>query len=1060
PPASPTYAYRDRAQSTDDPDTSLELNTTVTAPSSDLEDQPLVGHTDDKDDDSEDEPVVGRRMSKPLRVLESDSDEENAGPRKPTGRRRFHVQSTSSPTSSGNNFSQLSPNQPAVRSSSATTPASNVRKSLKLALTLSDDSDNDRAGPVSDEDSGDQIEDAKESPKHTRLTRKKGLNKSEKSEMAKAQQAIVASRTIRMPDTSKRRDPNELFKNYSASAPQAEIDSYPFPPGSRPHKPHSQKPTFGPKMDGKAAMRQKIGGLPRFSLSAPKFEPPTRPSAHQSDPIMGSSQSQGLPTLGSEAKSEEEEDLGGIGQPNALGALMFGASKSKGQSSGGDVFGPNVESDDDLPAASSLVARPKQSAGESDKKRTLAEKKRAALAAQEVSRRLVSDSESDVELEIASQGNKGKVKAEPRILVRPGQERQTSRTQVRDDVTETQVERAGHAVHFGRDAAQIGSSPVRGGGVYEESQFGRVPLSGAASSRTIRPRPTPRKSTGKPNNVTLTQLTRHVAMRAQADGQARQKADEERWKANGGREKVAREGVLKVEDAVRQALRGERDGDDNQAEEDGEDDDEEDDDYRGSASESEEDKENLPASGRARRPHEPVSDFDGSGMDEEADADKENSLELAGMNARSPAPSGAQSPARSPVQSPRQPGQGLSPALSPSGPPGRSPSQLRPHLRVPSSASRSPLSQLEDEHMSAGGTGNAAVTRAPLGELDVELEAEVEDDEEELPRRPKKRAKSGLGRLFDEDESIDRSPSKRLMSPSQRRFGSPSQRLGSPTPRTQLKTARFLSPPSRLRSPLPASGTQNFSQVETQAMLGGLGDVFGFESQAPAPGSKDVKAKESDGGLTQLFANAGATTSSAFAALRADANNVELTQDERSKLLYRPVLGDDELRRDQELFEREDEIMAQPFSPTQRENGTQQWLNERGLWTQTRPPQAHSNSFTSTPLSPTQKGTSSPLPSPPEGEAGRRRIVRRGPIEPEIAPIPKLPSVLDRLMNGAQAAAAKEKKKKKADKSEFILGEAAESDDEYGDFGPRAREEDEGEGEEGEEQHVEGLVDD
>jgi hypothetical protein len=71
-------------------------------------------------------------------------------------------------------------------------------------------------------------------------------------------------------------------------------------------------------------------------------------------------------------------------------------------------------------------------------------------------------------------------------------------------------------------------------------------------------------------------------------------------------------------------------------------------------------------------------------------------------------------------------------------------------------------------------------------------------------------------------------------------------------------------------------------------------------------------------------------TSSAFAALRSDANTIELTQDERSKLLYRPVLRDDELRRDQDLFEREDELMAQPFSPTQREKGTQGWLNDRG----------------------------------------------------------------------------------------------------------------------------------
>ncbi|KAG9088719.1 hypothetical protein FRC06_001907 [Ceratobasidium sp. 370] len=245
-------------------------------------------------------------------------------------------------------------------------------------------------------------------------------------------------------------------------------------------------------------------------------------------------------------------------------------------------------------------------------------------------------------------------------------------------------------------------------------------------------------------------------------------------------------------------------------------------------------------------------------------------------------------------------------------------------------------------------------------------------------------------------------------------------------------------------------------------MLGGLSDVFGFESQGPVVGGgKDTGVEEGDGGLTQLFANAEVATSSAFAALRSDANKVELTQDERSKLLYRPVLRDDELRRDQELFEREDELMAQPFSPTQREKGTQQWLNERGLWTQTRPPQVHSDPFGSTPLPPTQRDTPSPLASPAGSATSRRRIVRRGAIEPENAVVAKLPSVLDRLMGGARDAAAKEKKrKKKLEKSEFVEGEAAESDDEYGDFGPRVRGEDEDEGDEGEEQHVEGLVDD
>ncbi|KAG8679533.1 hypothetical protein FRC08_016928 [Ceratobasidium sp. 394] len=409
--------------------------------------------------------------------------------------------------------------------------------------------------------------------------------------------------------------------------------------------------------------------LPLSAHAAPKVEPPTRPAILQSDPIMGSSQSQGLPTLGSEARSEED-DQGGIGNLNALGAMMFGAPKPKGRSNSGDVFGTDGASDDDLPAANSLFAHRKKSAEEADKKRALAEKKRAALVAQEASRRVASDSESDIELEIASQVKKGKDKAKPRALLRPNQEPQAVKKPAQGDVTESQIERAGHAVHFGRDAAQIGSSPVRGGGVYEESQFGRVLLPGIAPSRSIRPRPTPRKSMGNPNNVSLAQLTKHAARKAQADGQARQKADEERWKASGGKGKVAREGGLKVEDAVRHALQGER-AEGGAGDEDEEEEDEEDEDYRGSASESEgeEDKENLPASGRVRQPHEPVSDFDGSGGDEEADADKENSLELAGMGTRSPAVLGARSPVplneRSPAQSPGQLGRGISPALSP-----------------------------------------------------------------------------------------------------------------------------------------------------------------------------------------------------------------------------------------------------------------------------------------------------------------------------------------------------------------------------------------------------------
>ncbi|KAG8684461.1 hypothetical protein FRC08_013675, partial [Ceratobasidium sp. 394] len=193
PPSSPSHAYRDPAHLTDDPDTSIELNTTVTAPSSDPEDQPILGQADDKEDESDDEPAVRRRMSKPLRVFDSESDEENTGPRRPAGRSnvtRLPIQSTSPPTSPGNGLSQLSLQQPAARSSSATTPASSAQKPLQLAL--SDDSDNDRDGVTRDEDSGDQIEDAKESPKHARPARRKGLNKAEKSEMAKTQQAIIA----------------------------------------------------------------------------------------------------------------------------------------------------------------------------------------------------------------------------------------------------------------------------------------------------------------------------------------------------------------------------------------------------------------------------------------------------------------------------------------------------------------------------------------------------------------------------------------------------------------------------------------------------------------------------------------------------------------------------------------------------------------------------------------------------------------------------------------------------------------------------------------------------
>jgi hypothetical protein len=131
------------------------------------------------------------------------------------------------------------------------------------------------------------------------------------------------------------------------------------------------------------------------------------------------------------------------------------------------------------------------------------------------------------------------------------------------------------------------------------------------------------------------------------------------------------------------------------------------------------------------------------------------------------------------------------------------------------------------------------------------------------------------------------------------------------------------------------------------------------------------------------------------------------------------------------------------------------------LWTQTRPPQAHLDPFGSTPMPLTQGGTPSPLASPTGSTAGRRRIVRRGGTHSEEVQEPKLPSVLDRLMGGARDAASKDKKKKKKlNKSEFVEGEAAESDDEYGDFGVRARDEDDDDGDEDENRHVEGLVDD
>lgn len=127
----------------------------------------------------------------------------------------------------------------------------------------------------------------------------------------------------------------------------------------------------------------------------------------------------------------------------------------------------------------------------------------------------------------------------------------------------------------------------------------------------------------------------------------------------------------------------------------------------------------------------------------------------------------------------------------------------------------------------------------------------------------------------------------------------------------------------------------------------------------------------------------------------------------------------------------------------------------------------------STPIPPTELG-SSPVPSPKGGVVnGQRQRIRRGralgsdedkddnDAENTTAPS-KLPSMLGQLMDNARELAVKEKKaknkNKKVGKSEFVEGEAAESDDEYGDFGPRLREEDEED--EDEDRHVEGLVDD
>lgn len=694
---------------------------------------------------------------------------------------------------------------------------------------------------------------------------------------------MVPAREIIIPNASKRIDPKAHFNSYSASLPsQTEIDSYPFPPGAHPRRAGSQrllatqKSTLVP--DAKASLRNKLAMLPLSAHAAPA---PRASRVTPSDPISGSSQSHTpAPENDADEDEEDEEEEEGMGKPNALGALMFGIPKSKAPAtSGADVFGPEAGSDDDLPAASSLFVPRKK-----DTTLSLAEKKRLIAAQQAAQPAVQFDSDSDAELEITSQKHNSKGKnTSARILARPGQEGQSrsARKPARDVVTESQVERAGHAVHFGRDAEQLGSSPVRGGGVYEESQFGRVPLVGGGSASRSRPTFTPRKSAGG-SNVTFEQLKRHVAVRAHADGQARQRADELRWKDSGGRERVAREGGVRVEEVVRRAVLG---GDAKQRYEDDEDkddedEDEEDEDYRGSASDSdaEEDKENLPASGRVRKPHEPVSDLDGSGQDEE-DADKENSLELRGVGGRSPAGLNGRSPALlSGGLSPAHLG-ALSPSRSSGMSPGhlfaRSPSHLHPHSRVSSTGSgRLPLSELGDEDAGEGESENAAVARAPLGELEVEREGHgQEEDEEEIIRRPTKRARPSVSRrLFDEDEEggegegasgsrLSSAVASRRMSPSQRLLGSPSQRrLGSPSQRLLTPSSMFRSPASRLRSPLPATGTQSFTQVETQAMLGGLGDMFGFETQAPSGENEENRGDEESGGggggLTQLFAKA------------------------------------------------------------------------------------------------------------------------------------------------------------------------------------------------------------
>ncbi|CAE7130924.1 unnamed protein product [Rhizoctonia solani] len=988
--SSPAKEYRD--PDTDDPDTSVELNTTVAMPSSDGE---LIPEKEVQDD-SDDEQVVPKRMTKVLRVV--DSDEESA--------------------------SQMSIDKP-TKSSNPTTPASSGKKPVKLAL--SDDSDEEPA--KIEEEEQEVIQDA--SSPRARRSMKKGLNKAEKAEMAKTQQAIAATREIRIPNATKRVDAKSFFSNYHSKL-QEEIDAFPYPTGTR-----SQK-----SADSKVMLRDKVAALrPLSSAPVPKI-------LHHasSDPIVGSSQNGQAPI--------PDEDRGPtksiFGKPNALGMSMFG---------GGD------SDEDDLPPVNQVLfsTKPKPK----PKQLGLEEKKRAMAA-----RKMVSDSDDDLEIAGGSRPTKS------RILARPGQKSAATK-KIKQELSESQVLRAGHANHFGRDAAPL-SSPVKGGGQYEESQYGRG-LPPKSKSPWAGGRFTQPAARGNNNNgrMSVDQLKRFVAGKAIDDGQARQKADEERWIASGGRvlkRDKGRDGV-RVEDAVREALERAEHPQDQEEE------DESDEEYRGSASEQEqseeeEDKENLPAAGHGRKPHEPVSDFDGS--EKGGDEDKENSLELMGVGSGlSPARIDGTSPglgARSPAQL-----NGLSPGLSPrliapspSRPFGRSPS----HLRLSASGSgRLPLGELEDEDGVPG--ENAAVARAPLGELDVH------EEEEEVVRRPMKRPRKGI--IDDDDEEMGTpqlNPSslshRRLDSPSQRKLGSPSQRklplsLSSPSQRHLSSPQRLLSPSLRFGSPTPraqrsrlATGTQNFSQIQTQDMVGGLGDVFGFESQAAPAGSPSP-----GGGLTQLFANStGAGPSDAFAALRADSNNIELTQDDRSKLLYKPKISEEEARRDQELFEREDELMAQPFSPTQKEKDNQRWLNEEGLWTQTKPvqtqilrSQAEDPSSTPVKLAATSLGTPSPSPSPPSHTLQR---IRRGAAsaqgstpEPEPEPVSApIPSVLDRLMATQREKQKKGKRKSKLGKSDFVEGEAAESDDEYEGFGMRSKEEDGEDGDSDEDRHVEGLVDD